>query len=730
MARTNLASGSNPASQDTYDTGSIAPGANRLALAFVAHLTADGSPANTPTLQGAGLTWVEVASLTHPANPGRRLTCFRAMAPAPAQGAITIAFGGQPQLRCGWSVFEYDGIDTTGANGAGAVLQPTPLTGAAATASIPLPNALADPARSITVGGVIISLDGEADKAIDPGAGCVEIHEVDLNDPANRGVTLQTEERTGGQQVEWSWNGAENFAAIALEIKAAAVAAPPPDDPEALAKRFEPILRFHPEERFFPSDAKRYLEACALWRAEAPFDQKGAWGDRTAPFPKKPTIEKGNIALLQGEPGTLLKPGDEPEMFREREHFLDLAGWKDATGTLQPDVTQTSQNAYSERDAIATRYNADDAQGGVSKLRDSRFRYHAELFDAERLRRLLATVGAPDLVKVLDAFKNPALLCYYFFYPAHEEALDSTCPNVEAREFAGYGGEWSCMALLLERDDPNGVFRPSHIGITGRRIPPDAGGRSRPQADDSESPGSLFADDARRQVMKVTRFSNADAGNPAPDKIDEHPILFVAKGTHSLYVASGTVEVVYPYEIAPSDCGRFEGPLPTGDGGFPSEFFTNPAIFFSKLIAGAALGLGLIGLAVGIAWIVAEGATLGSGLDVVGVPPLDGSSDEIAPAGAGPTIKPTGLAVPDAGPDPKEWLSRQGEIYDGRRYDFIVDRGNQVWWPKDSGDDGYQGRWGPRVENDPVGRRAGMRFPEFWRTFFLALAKGKADGTL
>jgi hypothetical protein len=40
------------------------------------------------------------------------------------------------------------------------------------------------------------------------------------------------------------------------------------------------------------------------------------------------------------------------------------------------------------------------------------------------------------------------------------------------------------------------------------------------------------------------------------------------------------------------------------------------------------------------------------------------------------------------------------------------------------------GRWGPRVESDPFGRRAGMRFPAFWRLFFLAFANGKASGAL
>ena len=50
---------------------------------------------------------------------------------------------------------------------------------------------------------------------------------------------------------------------------------------------------------------------------------------------------------------------------------------------------------------------------------------------------------------------------------------------------------------------------------------------------------------------------------------------------------------------------------------------------------------------------------------------------------------------------------------DGRRYDFIVDRSTQPWWPGDFNQGGYMGRWGPRVETDPFGRRAGMRFPGF-----------------
>ena len=55
-------------------------------------------------------------------------------------------------------------------------------------------------------------------------------------------------------------------------------------DPEAivLAKRFEPILLFHPDETFFPIDPKFYLERCALWRSEPPSDKSRIGANRRA----------------------------------------------------------------------------------------------------------------------------------------------------------------------------------------------------------------------------------------------------------------------------------------------------------------------------------------------------------------------------------------------------------------------------------------------------------------
>src|SRR5215475_6231296 len=131
-----------------------------------------------------------------------------------------------------------------------------------------------------------------------------------------------------------------------------------------IARRFEPVLYFHLEEKFFPSDAKRYLERCALWNA--PHDANASWGSGpggSGPgFPRRPLIQRRHISAMPTEKaleetGTFL--GSEqmlapkfPFLFMAEEGFLDLAGWRDADG-----VTQTSQNRFANIDEIERRYN-------------------------------------------------------------------------------------------------------------------------------------------------------------------------------------------------------------------------------------------------------------------------------------------------------------------------------------------------------------------------------------
>jgi hypothetical protein len=341
---------------------------------------------------------------------------------------------------------------------------------------------------------------------------------------------------------------------------------------------------------------------------------------------------------------------------------------------------------------------------------------HAELIAADRLRRLLATVRAPDLVKVYDTLQNAALLNYYFFHPAHEESL-AGCTNTEGVEFGCFAGQWGCLSLLLERADANSGYRPSYIGTSARLL---AAPSMMAQAADDD-------DTAKRTVMTVNAFSKATLN-------DGHPRIFVAKGSHALYLAPGSYAVAYPNESHPNFCGGFEG-IPPPPAQPETHLADNPlaaqGLFWAKVAAGSSL-LGALGAAAGAIWGIVEYAEANHGLNVVGTgSPADNPAPDVAGSpGTGKTVQPAGVTVPDAGGDVQNWTSAQGLTIAGRRYDFIVDRSTQPWWPGDFNQGGYLGRWGPRVETDPFGRRAGMRFPAFWRLFFLAFANGKASGAL
>ena len=705
MARTNLTSGQSTDARTSYGTAIFNPGANRLVLAFVLNATASLQSAATPTLGGNGLTWQQVETVTTGINGDRRLTCFRAMGAAPAAGALTISFGAEQQALCAWSVFEYDGVDTTGANGAGAIAQRTNQAGSGTALTVVL-NPLADPVKSVAVGGIILDLYLDPVRPVDPGTGFVEIHEQTINQPTGKGGTLQTQDGAGGANaISWSWNAPENAAAIALEVKAA-VPSNGRRKIEQLVRRFEPVLFFHPQESFFPSDAKRYLEHAALWRAAAPFDQKVSWGDASAPFPKQPMIPAGQIAALPGEPGTFLGDPQFLVQGEPEERFLQLGGWKDAAETPQPDVTATSANTFADRGSIANRYANEPA------LADSRFWYHAEVFDTGRLKRLAASVQVPDLTKVVDSLLNPTLICYYLFLPPHEQGVDSSCTNVEAKEVGSFAGEWGCVAVMLE-DRPGAPQQPSFIGFSGSQTekfeqPPGSGTFiRRPQA----------FDDEQRITLKVEAWRPATGAGPVlPEVIDDHPRLFVALGSHSLYLQPGAHKVEpFPDDKQPSLCGRSD--TETVVPAQPSET-TEAWVIAAKILGGP------------IGWIALAIEGYGSFGSPETIQRDVAPADQAPAAGSGKTVRPVGLHVPDAGTDVEDWRSAQGVIINNRRYDYLVDRSTQVWWPADDGHGGYQGRWGQRVETDPLPRRAGMRFPQFWKMFLLAIADGRTTGLL
>ena len=214
ITQTLLTSGNSTANAKTYTTASIAPAPNALVtVAVVGHRSYGANP--SPIVTGGGMTaWDEVATITYDpiGSPLKRLTVYRAMSTSPGSGPITITFVGNVS-SAQWVVSQWQGVDGTGTNGAGAIGQ----TGSSRAdggsgLSIAL-SPLGNPANvALGVFGVASSV-----AAVTPGAGFTEIAEAPSAESPPSDV--QAEWATSLNTIDASWNNLRG-AALGIEIRA------------------------------------------------------------------------------------------------------------------------------------------------------------------------------------------------------------------------------------------------------------------------------------------------------------------------------------------------------------------------------------------------------------------------------------------------------------------------------------------------------------------------------
>lgn len=199
----------------SYATASVTPTSNALVLVAVVNTKA--SAPDTPTLSGNGLTWVQIGTVTFDtvASPTKRLTVFRALGASPSAGAITIDFGGASQTGCAWVVSEYTGVDTTGTNGSGAVVQSTTNNGNSSTTQSATLSAFGSATNgSYSATGVDSNVD------VSPEASWNEHANPTYGTPS---TGLQTQWRADNDtSPSTTTAGLRNWAMLALEIKEAA----------------------------------------------------------------------------------------------------------------------------------------------------------------------------------------------------------------------------------------------------------------------------------------------------------------------------------------------------------------------------------------------------------------------------------------------------------------------------------------------------------------------------
>jgi hypothetical protein len=490
-----------------------------------------------------------------------------------------------------------------------------------------------------------------------------------------------------------------------------------------LIRAFEPILYFHKDEMFFPSDAKRYLEYSSLWSAEVPFDDQTSWGGKGNPFPRQPLIAGGHIAAFKNElrtpdlggPDTFL--GEEqttgfPFLASDdkRELFLSLSGWQDNPGDS---ITPTSPTKHAALDWLAELYNgpkttSTDLTVLNPALQESRFWYHAEEFSPDALKQMAgqAVVTSVNRGPFLDQFTEPHLICYYLFFPGHIEGIPGCFDIPSGAVFGNFAGEWASIVILLDRVDQE--LRPLFLGLASR-----------------SSKDAIRKDDEKRVAMSIIEWAKLTTFTDAP----QHVRVFVGLGTHSLYLEPGPTELkpLNPLDPAYQFCGSLEEWQAWNDAhkGAPGHL----AAAMLKAVSG--LVFGLPGELAGMAWGLMEDGPLWKDSDTVHSPPAPSLSDQAPAEGDfGNVIHPIDFVPPDVGggtPIPWPVQDTIMDPFTRRTYSIIVDRRTpnedlrQIWWPGVQNKAGYLGRWGPRVSQDPSARRAGMKFPDFAGMFLDAL---------
>ena len=191
----------------SYTTASITPASYALVIAVVYSRQAVG--ATTPTLTGNGITWVQEDTVDQGTN--RRTTLFRGMVASPTTEAVTIDFAGNTQTACGWLISQITGADTSGVDGAGAIVQnPTATTGTGTASSLTLaafqnPKNMAFAVHSKNNG-----------TAYQPGTFTMLQQQLMTENTQ----ILNTQYQINKTAVSASWSGSEAWECMAVEVKA------------------------------------------------------------------------------------------------------------------------------------------------------------------------------------------------------------------------------------------------------------------------------------------------------------------------------------------------------------------------------------------------------------------------------------------------------------------------------------------------------------------------------
>lgn len=202
---------------------STTPTANRLIIAIIHSAAFQPDQIDPPTaVTVASVSMTAVANIKDTVT-GQCVSLWRGLSASPGSGTGTITFD-ETQYYANWSVFELAGIDTSGTNGSGAIVQSASnkdVTGSGTAAAVTL-SAFGNAANGAVFGSGWTNT-GATIRTCTPDTGWTEVHDTGSTYAGGAAAAaIESQWRASNDtSATGTWSAAGFILSIAAEIKAA-----------------------------------------------------------------------------------------------------------------------------------------------------------------------------------------------------------------------------------------------------------------------------------------------------------------------------------------------------------------------------------------------------------------------------------------------------------------------------------------------------------------------------
>ncbi len=218
----NKTAGADDTNALVYQTSSVQFHNGRLYLLAVHGRRASGGIQAAPTISGGGITWQQVNEITFDiGSPDRRIVVYRGLVTSGATtGIVTITWGGSNLSSCDWIIDEVTGIDTSGTNGSGAIVQ-SGVTSVESGSSLTINLSAFSATHNATWAAFGLSYQG-ASGILTPGSGFSIVGASQSGSEAHSIASQKKIPNASDTSVDGSFASSSSaVGAVALEIKAA-----------------------------------------------------------------------------------------------------------------------------------------------------------------------------------------------------------------------------------------------------------------------------------------------------------------------------------------------------------------------------------------------------------------------------------------------------------------------------------------------------------------------------